>query len=123
MQIDHDRLFKELLTTFFKEFMELFFPEAHALIDYVDLRFLTQEIFTDVTEGKKHYRPGDLRRVGTWSGGSAFRQLERRALYRAFPRARANARGSPEGRYLRRDKAWPRIKRSRNGTRPNGNVV
>ncbi|WP_338835715.1 hypothetical protein [Neomoorella thermoacetica] len=42
MSIDHDRLFKELLTTFFREFMELFFPEAHALIDYSDTRFLTQ---------------------------------------------------------------------------------
>jgi len=55
MSIDHDRLFKELLTTFFKEFMELFFPQAHALIDYGNMRFLAQEIFTDVTEGEKHY--------------------------------------------------------------------
>jgi len=55
MSIDHDRLFKELLTIFFKEFMELFFPEAHALIDYGNMRFLAQEIFTDVTEGEKHY--------------------------------------------------------------------
>ena len=28
--IDHDRLFKELLTTFFGEFLELFFPELAA---------------------------------------------------------------------------------------------
>jgi hypothetical protein len=26
--IDHDRLFKELFTTFFVEFIELFFPEV-----------------------------------------------------------------------------------------------
>jgi hypothetical protein len=26
--MDHDRLFKELLTTFFVEFLELFFPET-----------------------------------------------------------------------------------------------
>jgi len=32
-QIDHDRLFKELLETFFVEFMELFFPEAAPAID------------------------------------------------------------------------------------------
>ena len=55
MAIDHDRMFKELLTTFFQEFMELFFPEVHVLIDYRNLRFLTQEVFTDVTEGEKHY--------------------------------------------------------------------
>ncbi|BCV20685.1 hypothetical protein [Moorella sp. Hama-1] len=36
MSIEHDRLFKGLLTTFFREFMELFFPAAHALIDYTD---------------------------------------------------------------------------------------
>jgi len=39
MSIHHDRLFKELLTTFFKEFMELFFPEAHALINYGSMSF------------------------------------------------------------------------------------
>ncbi|GEA17224.1 DUF4351 domain-containing protein [Moorella sp. E306M] len=55
MPVDHDRLFKELLTTFFREFMELFFPKAHALIDYSDTRFLTQEIITDITAGDKHY--------------------------------------------------------------------
>ncbi|WP_406678059.1 Rpn family recombination-promoting nuclease/putative transposase [Moorella sp. ACPs] len=55
MPVDHDRLFKELLTTFFREFIELFFPEAHALIDYSDTRFLTQEIITDITAGDKHY--------------------------------------------------------------------
>ena len=27
LAIDHDRLFKELLTTFFVEFLELFFPK------------------------------------------------------------------------------------------------
>ncbi|HBT47956.1 MAG TPA: transposase, partial [Peptococcaceae bacterium] len=55
MPVDHDRLFKELLTTFFREFMELFFPEAHALIDYSDTRFLSQELITDITAGEKHY--------------------------------------------------------------------
>ncbi len=31
--IDHDRLFKELISTFFIEFIELFFPQ---LMDYLD---------------------------------------------------------------------------------------
>ncbi|MBU9724234.1 MULTISPECIES: Rpn family recombination-promoting nuclease/putative transposase [Bacillaceae] len=53
-RVDHDRLFKELITTFFEEFMMLFFPNAYEHIDFKELRFLSQEIFTDVTEGEKH---------------------------------------------------------------------
>jgi len=53
--IDHDRLFKELLTNFFREFMEAFFPQADRLLDYSYLEFLTQEVFTDVTAGEKKY--------------------------------------------------------------------
>jgi len=53
-RIDHDRLFKELLETFFAEFMELFFPEAARSIDLAHLKFLQQEVFTDVTAGEKH---------------------------------------------------------------------
>ena len=52
--IDHDRLFKELISTFFVEFIELFFPQ---LIDYLDrdsITFLDKEVFTDVTEGERH---------------------------------------------------------------------
>lgn len=52
--IDHDRLFKELLETFFAEFMQLFFPEASRAIDLTHIKFLQQEIFTDVTAGEKH---------------------------------------------------------------------
>lgn len=51
---DHDRLFKELLSTFFEEFMLLFFPEAYEQIDFQKVDFLSQEFFTDVTEGDKH---------------------------------------------------------------------
>lgn len=46
MNKDHDRLFKELLTTFFEEFIELFFPEFHCRIDWKSLTFLTQELFS-----------------------------------------------------------------------------
>jgi len=53
--IDHDRLFKELLTNFFQEFIEAFFPEADRLLDYSYLEFLTQEVFTDITVGEKKY--------------------------------------------------------------------
>ena len=53
--VDHDRLFKELLTNFFQEFMEAFFPEAGRMLDYSSLEFLTQEILTDITTGEKKY--------------------------------------------------------------------
>ena len=53
-KIDHDRLFKELLETFFTEFMELFFPEASRAIDLQHVTFLEQEVFTDITGGDKH---------------------------------------------------------------------
>ena len=53
--MDHDRLFKELISNFFLEFLDLFFPE---LRKYVDDDFalmpLDKEIFTDVTQGDKH---------------------------------------------------------------------
>ena len=53
--INHDLLFKKLLTTFFQEFMEAFFPEADRLIDYSYLEFLTQELIVDITTGEKKY--------------------------------------------------------------------
>ncbi|WP_286228509.1 transposase [Neobacillus mesonae] len=53
-RIDHDRLFKELLSTFFEEFILLFFPKVYEDIDFQDFRFLSEEIVTDVTEGGKY---------------------------------------------------------------------
>jgi hypothetical protein len=53
-RIDHDRLFKELLETFFVEFVELFFSEAYEAMDLEHIKFLQQELFTDVTRGDKH---------------------------------------------------------------------
>ena len=52
--IDHDRIFKELIKTFFLEFIELFFPELSAELDPSSVEFLDKEVFTDVTEGEKH---------------------------------------------------------------------
>jgi Domain of unknown function (DUF4351)/Putative transposase, YhgA-like len=50
--IDHDQLFKELLSTFFVEFLELFFPQIAALIDPDSVSFLPQEYFADLTVGE-----------------------------------------------------------------------
>jgi len=51
--IDHDRLFKELISTFFVEFIELFFPQVITYLDGESITFLDKEIFTDVTQGEK----------------------------------------------------------------------
>jgi Domain of unknown function (DUF4351)/Putative transposase, YhgA-like len=51
--IDHDRLFKELIQTFFWEFIELFLPEVLEYVETDSLTFLPEEIFTDVTSGDK----------------------------------------------------------------------
>ena len=53
MTINHDQLFKELLTTFFVEFIELFFPEVLEYLDTSDITFIDKEVFTDITQGKK----------------------------------------------------------------------
>ena len=53
-EIDHDRLFKELLTTFFVEFVDLFLPDVGAYLEPGSLEFLDKEVFTDVTSGERH---------------------------------------------------------------------
>ena len=52
--IDHDRLFKELLTTFFVEFLDLFLPEVLVYLETDSLEFLDKEVFTDVTAGDRY---------------------------------------------------------------------
>ena len=52
--IDHDRLFKELLTTFFVEFLDLFFPEILTYLERDSIQFLDKEVFTDVTAGERY---------------------------------------------------------------------
>ncbi len=51
--IDHDQLFKQLLTTFFLEFLELFTPEFFAAIDPYSLEILPLEYFTDIDAGER----------------------------------------------------------------------
>lgn len=53
--MDHDRLFKELLSTFFSEFIDLFLPDVSAALDRnFTIVPMDKEIFTDVTLGDKH---------------------------------------------------------------------
>lgn len=51
--IDHDRLFKELISTFFVEFLDLFLPQVASQIDRDSIQFLPQDVFTNVTSGEK----------------------------------------------------------------------
>ncbi|MDQ2687409.1 MAG: Rpn family recombination-promoting nuclease/putative transposase, partial [Armatimonadota bacterium] len=52
--VDHGRLFKELLTTFFAEFLDLFLPQVSAYVDRDSFEFLDKEVFIGVTQGEKH---------------------------------------------------------------------
>lgn len=51
--IDHDRLFKQLIQAFFEEFLKAFFPNEHGIIDFSKVKFLEQEVFTDIIKGEK----------------------------------------------------------------------
>lgn len=68
--IDHDRLFKELLTTFFIEFLELFLPEVLAYLERDSIQFLDKEVFTDVTAGERY--EADLIVKAKFRGQEAF---------------------------------------------------
>lgn len=52
--VNHDRLFKELLTEFFGDFIDLFLPQMAAYMERTSLVFLDKEIFTDLTSGETH---------------------------------------------------------------------
>jgi predicted transposase YdaD len=52
-KINHDQLFKELLTTFFIEFLELFYPSVLEYLDTDSIQFVDKELFTDVVGGEK----------------------------------------------------------------------
>ncbi|HLK56051.1 MAG TPA: DUF4351 domain-containing protein [Chthonomonadaceae bacterium] len=56
--IPHDQLFKDLLQAFFREFMELFFPEVAIRLDFTRVTFIDKETFTDVPTGAQ--RRADL---------------------------------------------------------------
>jgi hypothetical protein len=53
-RLDHDRLFKELIETFFVEFLEAFVPDIPPYLDRESVRFLDKEVFTDVTQGARY---------------------------------------------------------------------
>ncbi len=52
--MDHDRLFKQLLTTFFTDFLQLLFPQVLEYLDRTSIEFLDKEVFTDIAAGDRH---------------------------------------------------------------------
>jgi hypothetical protein len=51
--IDHDQLFKQLLETFFVDFIELFAPALSEYLDLTQLTLLPQQYFTDILDGDR----------------------------------------------------------------------
>lgn len=47
----HDLLYKNLLHSFFEEFLELFFPDVHEHIDFQSITPLSEEVHTDLHKG------------------------------------------------------------------------
>ena len=47
----HDQLFKDILRSFFRDFLGLFYPEVEKRLDFDTLRFLDKEVFTSLPEG------------------------------------------------------------------------
>src|SRR5699024_1996119 len=46
-------MFKELIKTFFQDFIDAFFSSIHPFIDFSTVTFLKQEVFTDILKGEK----------------------------------------------------------------------
>ena len=70
LAIGHDRLFKELLTTFFVEFLELFFPKLAATLERDSIEFLPQEVFVDILDGVEFV--ADIIVKARFKGSAAF---------------------------------------------------
>jgi hypothetical protein len=51
--IDHDQLFKQLLETFFADFIKLFAPALAEYLELSELTFLPQQYFTDIVDGDR----------------------------------------------------------------------
>ena len=48
----HDQFWKTTLWIFFREFMELFFPEVSGHLDFTRIKLLDKEMFTDLPSGE-----------------------------------------------------------------------
>jgi hypothetical protein len=66
--IDHDQNFKNLISTFFIEFLELFLPELAQKIDPKSIKFLKQQYFTDLIEGEDSMFKFSIREYSSHDG-------------------------------------------------------
>ncbi|MEN1967760.1 DUF4351 domain-containing protein [Lentibacillus sp. N15] len=48
----HDQLFKQLIHTFFEEFLEAFFPDIHDHLDFHAVSPISEETHTDIVKGR-----------------------------------------------------------------------
>ena len=71
MSLDHDQIFKQLIESFFREFMQLFFSAEAALIDFNLVEFLREELFTDIPDGQRR-RLDLVVKVDLLGGGEKF---------------------------------------------------
>ena len=69
---DHDQLWKKLIQLFFKEFMELFYPDEAKKINFNKVEFLDKEYFTDVIEEGSRKQLDLVAKVGLKGGGEEF---------------------------------------------------
>lgn len=53
MRIPHDQLFKELLSAFFLEFLELFAPDLYAQLDPGTLQWMDKELYPESTRTRR----------------------------------------------------------------------
>ncbi len=67
--MSHDQLWKDVLRTFFREFMELFFADVAARLDFGTVEHLDQEVFTDLPEGSRR-QPDVVVKVQAHDGGA-----------------------------------------------------
>ncbi len=54
LPLDYDRLFKELITLLFIEFLELFAPQIASAIDWDSIEFLDKELLSDLVLGDEN---------------------------------------------------------------------
>lgn len=48
----HDQLFKQLIHTFFSEFLDLFLPNVYQHVDFSSFKPMSEEMFTDLFNGE-----------------------------------------------------------------------
>jgi hypothetical protein len=63
----HDQVFKGILRRFFRDFLELFFPELAARLDFEYLEFPDKELFKGFPDGVSR-EPDVVARVRTREG-------------------------------------------------------